>query len=129
MGARLFLLRERIREGSRFLRCVRFQRRTAAAAFTAALSVSRRERISGRCATSRLSTRVQHTAALRPAAAELELSLSAAEVRRRQSHCTCCQDFSCALFAMASQRSSSSWPVWNVGNVLGALKLFFSMYS
>ncbi len=47
MGARLLFLRERLRERSRFLCGARFHCRAAAAAFVAALSVSRGQGISG----------------------------------------------------------------------------------
>src|SRR4029077_3474937 len=116
MGARLFLLCERLRKGSRLLCRSRFQCRAAAASFTTALSVSSGQGISGRWAASRLPARIQHAPTFGPPASELELSLSASEVRRvhfseSQSHCTSCHDLSCALFAIASHKINSSWPV------------------
>src|SRR6266850_2962412 len=129
MGSRLLFLRGWVREGPGFLRGARVHGRTAAAALGGGISVSRGARVSYGCESSRLSAGVQHADEVGPSAAELALSVRAAAVRRpSHSQSTWIHARSCALFAMASHKSSSWFPFANVGNGREAPKSPASRY-
>src|SRR3989442_5514894 len=86
MDSRLFLLRRRLREGSRLLRGARLYRGAAPTAFPAAVSVSRARGsgLSRRCGTLGLPTGVQHAGAFGAHAAKPALPILFPELR----HCS-----------------------------------------
>src|SRR5213078_1814391 len=85
MGSRFFLLRRRLRKGSRFLRSPRVYCRAATAAFAAAVSLSQGSRLSGRRGTSGLPVGVQHAITLGTHAAEPALPVFFAALKRAHS--------------------------------------------
>src|SRR5467141_3242515 len=130
MGSRLFLLRRRLRKGSRFLRGARVYRRAATAAFAAAVSVSRGQGLSGRCGTSRLPVGVQHAAAFATYAAEPALPLFFAALRRgTQSQSTGTHARSPALFAITHRAAPHSSHLQVCGNARCKVPAFGGPHS